>query len=146
MLNALLSGLETETLTQTEFKLLESCNTQLLRRVIGLKGTKETEGVLHKLSDTLIRERSYIYWLHSLLRKRRLDRYKQNISEPDNNRQLRAAAFGKIQESGFNIEFDQVKKNHFLPVSSINTKTKDDFLLSLKLIHCSSSLLLTASS
>ena len=31
-----------------------------------------------------------------------------------------------------NIEFDEVKQNHFLPVSSINTKTKDDFLLSLK--------------
>ena len=36
------------------------------------------------------------------------------------------------RESGLNIEFDEVKKNHFLPVSSINTKTKDDFLLSLK--------------
>ena len=28
--------------------------------------------------------------------------------------------------------FGAVKKNHFLPTSSINTKTKDDFLLSLK--------------
>ena len=26
------------------------------------------------------------------------------------------------RESGYNIEFDEVKKNHFLPVSSINTK------------------------
>ena len=36
------------------------------------------------------------------------------------------------RESGLNIEFNEVKKDHFLPVSSITTKTKDDFLLSLK--------------
>jgi len=36
------------------------------------------------------------------------------------------------RESGYNLEFEEVKKNHFLPEKSINTKTKDDFLLSLK--------------
>tara|TARA_B100001027_G_scaffold134018_1_gene92823 strand:+ start:5178 stop:7616 length:2439 start_codon:yes stop_codon:yes gene_type:complete len=36
------------------------------------------------------------------------------------------------RESGFKIEFDDIEKNHFLPEDSINTKTKDEFLLSLK--------------
>ena len=36
------------------------------------------------------------------------------------------------RESGFNIEFDDVSKNHFLPEDSINTKNRDEFLLSLK--------------
>ncbi len=36
------------------------------------------------------------------------------------------------RESGLKIEFDDIHKNHFLPEDSINTKTKDEFLLSLK--------------
>ena len=36
------------------------------------------------------------------------------------------------RESGFNLEYDQVEKNHFLPTESINTNSKDEFILSLK--------------
>ena len=36
------------------------------------------------------------------------------------------------RESGYNIEFDEVNKNHFLPNESINTDTKNKFLISLK--------------
>ena len=36
------------------------------------------------------------------------------------------------RESGFNLEYDEVEKNHFLPTESINTDSKDEFILSLK--------------
>ena len=36
------------------------------------------------------------------------------------------------RESGFNLEYEDVKKNHFLPDESINTNSKDEFVLSLK--------------
>ena len=36
------------------------------------------------------------------------------------------------RESGFNLEYDEVEKNHFLPTESINTNSKDKFILSLK--------------
>ena len=36
------------------------------------------------------------------------------------------------RESGFNLEYEDVKKNHFLPDESINTTSKDEFVLSLK--------------
>ncbi len=36
------------------------------------------------------------------------------------------------RESGFNLEYDEVEKNHFLPTESINTDSKDKFILSLK--------------
>ena len=36
------------------------------------------------------------------------------------------------RESGFNLEYEDVKKNHFLPDESINTSSNDEFILSLK--------------
>ena len=36
------------------------------------------------------------------------------------------------RESGYKLEFDDIKKNHFLPNESINSESKEDFLLSLK--------------
>ena len=36
------------------------------------------------------------------------------------------------RESGYNLEFDDISKNHFLPDESINTTSKDEFLSSLK--------------
>ena len=36
------------------------------------------------------------------------------------------------RESGYNLEFDDISKNHFLPDESINTNSKDEFLSSLK--------------
>ena len=36
------------------------------------------------------------------------------------------------RESGLNIEYEDVKKNHFLPDESINTNSNDEFILSLK--------------
>ena len=36
------------------------------------------------------------------------------------------------RESGYKLEFDDISKNHFLPNESINAKSKQDFLLSLK--------------
>jgi aspartokinase/homoserine dehydrogenase 1 len=36
------------------------------------------------------------------------------------------------RESGFNLEYEDVKKNHFLPDESINTSSSDEFILSLK--------------
>ncbi|MDC1034480.1 bifunctional aspartate kinase/homoserine dehydrogenase I [Flavobacteriaceae bacterium] len=36
------------------------------------------------------------------------------------------------RESGFKLELDDISKNHFLPNESINAKSKQDFLLSLK--------------
>ena len=35
------------------------------------------------------------------------------------------------RESGYKLEFDDISKNHFLPNDSINTKSKEDFLMSL---------------
>ena len=36
------------------------------------------------------------------------------------------------RESGYNLEFDDISKNHFLPDESINTNSKDEILTSLK--------------
>ena len=36
------------------------------------------------------------------------------------------------RESGFNLEYEDVKNNHLLPDESINTNSKDEFVLSLK--------------
>ena len=36
------------------------------------------------------------------------------------------------RESGYKLEIDNIKKNHFLPEDSIKAESKDDFLLSLK--------------
>ena len=36
------------------------------------------------------------------------------------------------RETGLNLEYEDVKKNHFLPDESINTTSNDEFILSLK--------------
>jgi aspartokinase/homoserine dehydrogenase 1 len=36
------------------------------------------------------------------------------------------------RESGYELEFDDINKNHFLPEEAINSKSKDEFLSSLK--------------
>ena len=36
------------------------------------------------------------------------------------------------RESGYKLEFEDINKNHFLPEEAINSKSKDEFLSSLK--------------
>ena len=95
--NALLSGLEAEALTNTEYAKLEKWNIRYMRKVLGPDNSVDVNGERRQISNTEVRSKFNTHTLDSTMSKRRLDWLVQIVDNPDDNAQLRAGVFGKLE-------------------------------------------------
>ncbi len=94
--NALLTGLECETLRPCDIQKLELCQSFLMRRALNGIGNKMVDEVMHQTNNEEARKLMRIYTVHSTLRSRRLKWIQNIIAHPTENEQLRAAVCGKL--------------------------------------------------
>ena len=78
--------------------MLDKWNVKYMRKMLGKLGVVERpDGTTYQKSNTQIRELMQTHALGSILRKRRLDWLRDIITNPRENKQLRAAVFGSIE-------------------------------------------------
>ena len=94
--NALLSGLEAEALSNTEYAKLEKWNMKYMRKVLGADNSVEVNGERRQISNTEVRAKFCTHTLNSTMSKRRLDWLVQIVDKPEDNVQLRAGVFGTM--------------------------------------------------